>query len=101
MNLRQKLCVYAFVILYFTVETVLAHYMVNFRNYTETLYFVSQIINCMIVALGVIFAGWQFFLSKRDSARNMDIIRVQKAIDLSQFYKDNILGKYPPVRYIF
>lgn len=50
---------------------------------------------------GVIYAAWQYNLSVRDSNRQSDIIRVQKAIDLAQFFKDNILDKYPPLEYIF
>lgn len=33
--------------------------------------------------------------------RNLRLIRIQKAIDLSEYYKDNILGFYLPIQYIF
>lgn len=69
-------------------------------QYLETLYFISQVINCIVVAFGVVFAAWQYYLSLVDSKRQSDIIRVQKAIDLAHYYKDSILKKYPPIRYI-
>lgn len=83
------------------LECALAFLFIGFMNYAESLYYVSQVVNCVIVACGVIYAIWQYYLSLRDSNRNSNIVRVQKAIDLAQFYKDNILEKYTPIRYVF
>lgn len=83
------------------VECIIALLCVECKMYTESLYFISQFFNCAVVACGVIYAAWQYYQSVRDSKRNTDIIRVQKAIDLARFYKDNILEKYPPIRYVF
>lgn len=66
----------------------------------EAWYYLSQVVNCIVVTCGVVYAARQYHLSVRDSRRSTDIIRVQKAIDLAQFFKDSILANYPPVRYI-
>jgi len=67
----------------------------------ELLYYSSQIVSTIFVISGVAIAVWQYYLSYVDSKRNMDVIRVQKAIDLSEYYKDNILSYIAPIRYIF
>ena len=82
-------------------ECVIAWLTMYFSTYTESLYYISQIFNCVVVALGVLYAAWQYNQSTQDAKRNMDIIRVQKAIDMAQFFKDHILNMYPPVNYIF
>lgn len=70
-------------------------------DFIELLYYVSQVISALFVISGVVIAVWQYYLSYIDSKRNMDIIRVQKAIDLSEYYKDNILSYIAPIKYIF
>lgn len=82
------------------IEFIFAGVFKTQCQYLETLYYISQVINCIVVAFGVVFAAWQYYLSLVDSKRQSDIIRVQKAIDLAHYYKDSILKKYPPIRYI-
>lgn len=67
----------------------------------EILYYSSQIISAVFVISGVVIAVWQYYVSCVDSKRNIDVIRVQKAIDLSEYYKDNILVYMTPIKYIF
>ena len=67
----------------------------------ELLYYTSQFISAIFVISGVVIAVWQYYLSYVESKRNMDIICVQKAIDLSEYYKDNILLYMAPIKYIF
>lgn len=67
----------------------------------EILYYTSQIISAIFVISGFIIAIWQYYLSCADSKRNMDLIRVQKAVDLSEYYKDHILSYKAPIEYIF
>lgn len=69
-------------------------------EYIEILYFVSQIVSVIFVISGVVIAIWQYYLSCVESKRNLDVICVQKAIDLSEYYKDNILSYIAPIRYI-
>lgn len=67
----------------------------------EILYYTSQITSAIFVISGVVIAIWQYYLSYIDSKRNVDLICVQKAIDLSEYYKDYILMYKAPIEYIF
>lgn len=69
-------------------------------EYIEILYYTSQVVSAIFVISGVVIAVWQYYLSYIDSKRNKDLICVQKAVDLSEYYKDNILYYIAPIRYI-
>lgn len=86
----------------FTIVISLVFYYGRKTEFTfiELLYFVSQVISAIFVISGVVIAVWQYYLSCVDSRRNMDIICVQKAVDLSEYYKDNILRYIAPINYI-
>lgn len=99
--MKKKLCIVIIIVAVITaIEALLSLLLRNQSDYLSTWYYVSQIVNCIVVAFGVIYAAWQYYQSVTDSKRNTDIVRVQKAIDLAQFFKDNILDKYPPIEYI-
>lgn len=96
-----------FLIIIFSLLLMIVNSLV-FKNYIKTkfefvevLYYCSQIISAIFVISGVVIAIWQYYLSCLDSKRNIDVICVQKAIDLSEYYKDNILLYTPSIRYIF
>ena len=40
-------------------------------------------------------------MSRKTSEKEVVIEQVHKAVELSGYYKDNILAKYPPMRYVF
>ncbi len=89
------ICEVAFSIIYhFVFRTDNIHYI-------ETLYYSSQIISSIFVVSGVVIAVWQYYLSARSNRTNLEIIQVQRAIDLSEYYKDNILQYAPAIEYIF
>lgn len=67
----------------------------------ENVYYISQIFVALFVISGTIVAVWQYCLSSKSEIKQTQIIQVQKAIDLSEYYKDNILGKYRVVRYVY
>ncbi|MBR1741148.1 MAG: hypothetical protein IJ733_04635 [Lachnospiraceae bacterium] len=67
----------------------------------ENVYYISQIIAALFVIGGTVIAVWQYYLSSRSDIRQTQIIQVQKAIDLSEYYKDHILRKYSVVRYVY
>lgn len=70
-------------------------------EFVELLYYTSQIISALFVISGVVIAVWQYYLSCTDSRRDIDVVCVQKAIDLSEYYKDNILSYVAPIEFIF
>ena len=60
-----------------------------------------QIIAGFFIILGSIVAVWQYALTAHAERAKMSSDRIQKAIDLSEYYKDNILSKYLPLIYVF
>lgn len=70
-------------------------------HFTETLYYCSQFVSSIFVISGVVIAVWQYYLSSKSTKSNLEIIQIQRAIDLSAYYKDNILKYFPAIRYIF
>lgn len=71
------------------------------NNYIETLYYTTQIISSIFVISGVVIAVWQYYLTSKSTKTEIEIQQVQRAIDLSEYYKDNILKYYPAIDYIF
>jgi len=73
----------------------------------EASYQVAQIIMSIFAIFGVIVALWQYVVySRREldlkdkEIYDMDKARIQKAIDLAGYFKDNILDFYSPLNYI-
>ena len=84
------------------IATYLFHtYFKGEYELAELLYYSSQIISATFVISGTVIAVWQYYVSCVDSKRNLDLVCVQKAIDLSEYYKDNILSQIAPIEYIF
>lgn len=69
--------------------------------FPEVLYYVSQFITSIFVISGVVIAVWQYYLSSKSARDELEIKQVQRAIDLSEYYKDNILKYAPAIKYIF
>lgn len=73
----------------------------NRETLLETIYYSSQITSSLFVVGGVLIALWQYFQQKSISKRDVELIQVQQAIDLAAFYKNNIISKYPAIKYVF
>lgn len=67
----------------------------------EIVYYASQIISSIFVIAGVVIAVWQYFITARSQLNQISVDRIQKAIDLSEYYKDNILHKSTPIRFVY
>lgn len=81
----------------------------------ENVYYLSQVMASIFVMVGTIIAIWQYILSSHDSAQNrereyqlhekeifeMEKDRVQKAIDLAGYYKDNILQNTMLIKHVY
>lgn len=81
----------------------------------ENVYYLSQVLASVFVMVGTIIAIWQYVLSSHDSAMNrereyqlhekeifeMEKDRVQRAIDLAGYYKDNILQNTMLIKHIY
>ena len=67
----------------------------------EIICYSAQIISSLFVTASVIIAVWQYYLSAQSAKTDLEVIQVQRAIDLSEYYKDNILNLFPAVYYVY
>ncbi|MGN0338390.1 MAG: hypothetical protein ACI4EE_12935 [Lachnospiraceae bacterium] len=95
------ICIVAAYIIINLIISILYHHFNNTLNCMETLYYATQIISSIFVVGGVVVAVWQYCLCCQDTRTNLEIVQVQRAIDLSEYYKDNILRYLPAIYYIF
>ena len=61
----------------------------------------AQIVSSIFVIIGTIIAVWQYYLSSSQKISEFNFSRVEKAIELSNYYKDNILSRYSFVKGVF
>lgn len=83
------------------VSAIIYHNINNTIPFPEILYYSTQIISSIFVISGVVIAVWQYYLSCKSTQTNLALQQVQRAIDLSEYYKDNILRYAPAISYIF
>lgn len=60
-----------------------------------------QIIVGVSVVLGAVIAIWQYVLTARCERAKIKNDRIQKAIDLAEYYKDNILSELSALIFVF
>lgn len=60
----------------------------------EKVYYLSQIVASCFVAIGALIAVWQYYLSSKAEMARYNNEKVQKAIDLAEYYKNEILTNY-------
>ena len=62
---------------------------------------IAQILSALFVIAGTVIAVWQYYLSSQNSIIRFDTDSIQKAIDLSKYYKDEILHPYSMLKMVF
>ncbi len=67
----------------------------------ENTYYVTQVIAAFCVVIGAFIGVWQYVLTTRAERNRLNLERIQKAIDLALYYKDNVLDKYKVIKYVF
>lgn len=67
----------------------------------ELMLYCSQITSALFVIVGTVIAVWQYYLSSSTRMSEVEFSRVEKAIELSNYYKDNILDRYSFVKGVF
>lgn len=98
----QAITLIIFAIIFELVLAIIYRCIINpDLPFLEILYYSSQIITSIFVISGVVIAVWQYYLSIKTAKTDYEIQQVQKAIDLSEYYKDYILDYYPALKYIF
>lgn len=67
----------------------------------SNIYYITQIVTSIAVIVGGIVGIWQYTLTTRAERIKMNIDRIQKAIDLAEYYKNNVLDKYSIIKFVF
>lgn len=67
----------------------------------EKTYYLMQIICSVVVIIGGIIGVWQYVLAKRAEWIQYHNSRIQKAIDLSEYYKDHVLCNMKIIRSVY
>ncbi len=67
----------------------------------ENIYYVINIFAGIVMIVSIVVAVWQYILSSHAEKAKMDNERIQRAIDLSEYYKDNILNRFGVMKYMF
>lgn len=67
----------------------------------ELYYYASQIVAAVFVIVAGLAAVWQYVSTSKNNQTRVADTRVQRAIDLSEYYKDHILIHYPGLLYVF
>ena len=67
----------------------------------ENVYYVTQIVASLAVVIGGIIGVWQYTLTTKAERSKMNIECIQRAIDLAEYYKNNILKKYAPIQFVY
>jgi hypothetical protein len=60
-----------------------------------------EILSGFFIVMGVIIAVWQYVLTSQSEISKYKNERIQKAIDLSAYYKDNILDKMAQIAFVY
>lgn len=84
---------------YFDVKTLDELFAHEFA--LERINYLIQIFAGVVVVLGAIVAVWQYVLTARCERAKINNDRVEKAVNLSAYYKDNILTKVAALRLVF
>lgn len=71
------------------------------RDILENVYYLVQILVGITAVMGAFIAVWQYVLYVRGENLNIKNKRIEKAIDLSEYYKDHILNMLSFLRNIF
>lgn len=67
----------------------------------SNVYYITQIFTSVAVVVGGIVGVWQYSLTSRAERAKMNTDCIQRAIDLAEYYKNNILKKYVVVQYVY
>lgn len=62
---------------------------------------IAQILAALFVIVGTFIAVWQYYISSKSEIIRLETDKVQKAIDLSEYYKENVLYLYTIIRTVY
>lgn len=69
--------------------------------WVEKLYYCIQIVAGLYVVVGAVIAVWQYYISTKSEFIKNETEKVNQAVELAGYYKDNIIPHISYVKYIF
>ena len=106
---KKAIIILAMIVIIGTVLSpfVFAGIIPDGKDRLETSECISQILMSVFAIFGVIVALWQYIIYSRREIElkdkeiyDMDKARIQKAIDLAAYFKDNVLDMFIPINHI-
>lgn len=67
----------------------------------EIIAYSAEIVSAIYLILGTIIAIWQYYVSSNKHLEKIQKDQIQKAIDLAEYYKDNILSGYTALKLVY
>ena len=71
------------------------------ENILCKVYYITQIIASLAVVIGGVVGIWQYTLTTNAERAKMNVDCIQRAIDLAEYYKNNILNKYLIIHFVY
>ena len=101
--LRHRKLTTFFLILLGVLGTIIPGKLLNQNSASrlEIVYYLSQIVSMIFVISSAIVAAWQYYVTSSAELSKIEMEQVQRAIDLSEFYKEKILNPYLAVYYVY
>ncbi len=102
----RKLCTALFIIAGIVMTAFLFSFSSNYPNeidmpWIERLYYCVQIVAGLYVVVGAVIAVWQYYISTKSEFIKNESEKVNKAIELAGYYKDNVIIPFTYVRYVY
>lgn len=70
-------------------------------KYVENVYYISNIVSAFFVMGGVAIALREYYLHNKSEIANHNREGIRRAVELSEYYKDNILSKLAIIEYVY
>lgn len=67
----------------------------------ENVYYVTQTLSCVFVIVGVLIAVWQYVLSSRSEISRYNNEKIERAINLAEYYREHVLTGYAFLKNVF
>ena len=93
-NMRYILCIIFFIVITSIVLLIS-------KNYLEDIYYITQILGIIFVAIGSYIAINQYIKTSKNEIDKFNNERIKKSIELAEYYKDNILGNMTIISEIY
>lgn len=107
MKRKITVCICAILFMSIIIQTLIVNGVTSINSSLvntmalENTYYVTQVIAAFCVVIGAFIGVWQYVLTTRAERNRLNLERIQKAIDLALYYKDNVLDKYKVIKYVF